>query len=496
MGYMTDYRGAGYRLDEFIPERDMGGVLAHFDPDDVPGSNGAAVPTWASRWGGVTFNLTPAAKPTVLAAAVTDSAGRPHKMVRCATSSYLRNVTSINDTAPSGGHPQPLTFVLAIRITASAATASNHLVFGASGANLQLAQQGQALYVNAGTAGTVQGPELTDGAVHIVVATMTTAGWRIYVDGYLVGSTSGTQQQGSGVLGNLFIGSGLGVALPAGVTFDYGDLIVSTSPITPARVAAVTAALAKKWGIATTGAQRNGVDFVDTVDSAGQPVRYWMPPGTGAAPLLIWSHPYTQTEQIAHGVNVYPWVHAAVQEGWMVAASRMHDANWGNDQAQTDIANLHTLINSIRSVSKALLVGGSMGGLASMIAAARGTVPNIAGVAVSDAVLDLVWAYTGNSGGYASAINAAYGISAVGGIPASNDPMQISAAAFGGRRYRFYASSSDTSVAKSANVDAFRTKIGSVATEAELVTHNTSGHLNAGAFPPADLVAFAKRCGL
>lgn len=485
MAYMRDFRGE--RLDSLEPLRDLPGLLAYFDADDLPGANGTAVPIWGSRVGTTILNISPATKPTCLTAAANG-----HPLLRFGTSAYLRDTTSILVGGPSGGWPQPISLAFVFRAVNVALSSQNMLVVGGSAISVRMAASGQALYANAGADITVQGPELNDGNLHVCVAVLTTGGWQIYIDGYLTGSAL-TQQQSTGALTNLFLGPGLSVPLPAGQFFDYGDVAVMAGSLTPSRVDAVTQALADKFGIDAPGRQVNGVAPIDVTDANGQQCRLWLPPGNGPIKLAIWSHPYTQNEQIASGYTSYPWVHALVQEGWGVIATRQHGDSWGNDNAVADIAAAHTLAGTYRTVTDTILIAGSMGGLASALAVARGTLPDLRGVALSDAVLDLVWAYTGNSGGYQAGINTAYGISAVGSIPAANDPMQQPGSAFTSVPWRFYASTTDGSVAKTSNTDAFRTKI-AAAPESGLVTHNTSGHLNAGAFPPADFVAFVRRC--
>jgi pimeloyl-ACP methyl ester carboxylesterase len=278
---------------------------------------------------------------------------------------------------------------------------------------------------------------------------------------------------------------------------DIGDILVGTQILNPSRVGLLSQALATKWGITTVGSQEKGPEYTDTTDSASINVRYYIPDAeTAAAPLVIYCHPFTQNEQIQHGTAAYPFAAAAVQEGWMFAGSRMHGDNWGDDDAQTDLANLYTLVSGIRAVSGVILVGASMGGLAACLAVARTTLGAgvVKGVALVDAVTNLVWAYTGNANAYQTAINTAYGISTVGQIPPGNDPNQLSPSVFGSTPFRFYASTTDTSVVKTQNTDLLRAAISGQATESDLVTHNTSGHLNAGAFPPADFIAFSKRC--
>lgn len=249
----------------------------------------------------------------------------------------------------------------------------------------------------------------------------------------------------------------------------------------------------------TIGRQRYGVHFTDTTDSGSQAVRYWLPPATalGASiPLVIWCHPYTQTQAIAGSYFAYPLVHSCIQEGFMVAASNMHGDSWANDNALTDVVNLYTLMNSIQPVSGVVIVGASMGGLATALTAAKANLPTgkLKGLMFLDAVLSLNWAYTGNSGGYTSGINTAYGVASYAAIPAGHEPLSFAASAYAGLRMRFYASTTDTSVDKASNTDAMRTLIAAQVSESGLVTHNLTGHLNTGVVQAPDQMAFLHRC--
>ena len=154
--------------------------------------------------------------------------------------------------------------------------------------------------------------------------------------------------------------------------------------------------------------QRYGVTAKDVLDSGGINVRYWLPPTTNSGVLVIWCHQHTGTEAIAPGAFSYPIVHACIQEGWMVAASRMHGDSWGNASALTDLQNLVTLMNGIRPVTKVILVGASMGGAAVSNAVAAGTLANVKAAVSLDAVYDLANMYANAS--YTASIDTAWGI--------------------------------------------------------------------------------------
>ncbi|WP_176337580.1 alpha/beta fold hydrolase [Kocuria salina] len=250
------------------------------------------------------------------------------------------------------------------------------------------------------------------------------------------------------------------------------------------------------------GRQRYGVHPVDTVDSAGINVRYWLPPaesmGAGA-PLVIYCHQLSGNEQIPRGYWAYPMIHAAIQQGCMVAASRAHGDNWGNAASLTDVVNEYNLMNAIKPVSKVVLVGASMGGLDAALTAAKKTLPTgkLKGVYLIDPVLDLNWAYTaspgGTANGFQSSINAAYGVTSFAEIPAGHSPLNsYDAANYAGLRWRIYASAADVTVSKAANAVPFHTKITGVATESAVVHHDTGGHTASA--PVIDFAEFLGRC--
>jgi len=246
------------------------------------------------------------------------------------------------------------------------------------------------------------------------------------------------------------------------------------------------------------GPQGAPVHPVDTTTAGSINVRYWLPPEPHTS-LIIYCHQLSGNEFISSSYWAYPLVHAAIQEGWAVAASRAHGDNWGNDASQTDVRNLYDLVNALSATSKVVLVGASMGALDAALVHANDVLPAgvVKGIYIVDGVLDLSWAYTaspnGTTNGFQASINGAYGVSDYASIPAGHNPMTRSASDFTDVRWRFSASTADTSVLKANNTDPFITKIASAA-EKSLTTHNSSGHTQQAL--GADLVAFAKRCGL
>lgn len=239
------------------------------------------------------------------------------------------------------------------------------------------------------------------------------------------------------------------------------------------------------------GPQGNGVHLVDTTTAGGINVRNWLPPRSFDT-AVIYCHQLGGTEQVATSYWSYPFIHAAVQEGWAAGASRAHGDNWGNDASQADIVNLYTLLAAFTpAINNVILVGASMGALDAALVHANDLLPagKVKGIYIVDGVLDLDWAYA--QAGFTSSINAAYSVASYAAIPAGHDPIDLSAATLTDVRWRFLASTADTTVAKANNTDPFRTKI-AAAPESGLVTHDSSTHTQVAY--AADFVAFVKRC--
>lgn len=245
----------------------------------------------------------------------------------------------------------------------------------------------------------------------------------------------------------------------------------------------------------TIGRQTRAVTFVDTVDSAGIAIRYWLP--QGATNLVIWSHPDSQTQQINPGYWAYPLIQALVQEGYAVIGSNLHDRSWGNAASQTDTVNAYNFMAGKMTINKVVMAGGSMGGMVSLLTIAKNLLPagKVTGAALVDGVTNLRNMY--DAGTYTSVIQTAHGIAVDGSDyntkTAGNDPALYAASAYTGMRFRFYASAADTAVARAGNADAFVTLVSGTATEAVAVTHPL-GHLDPHGVWPGDFTAFVKRC--
>ena len=345
------------------------------------------------------------------------------------------------------------------------------------------------------------GAPLNDNALHVYALVIEPNNVSILVDGLVVASGIYGTPAASSLLDLYFGTAGPG---SLGLDGDLAQLIVCQGALTSAQVRAASAALCSKWGVAFAGRSDRAAytSRIDSSSSNGQAIRVFPPPPElrrpEGNPLVIWSHPHSHTQALSPGYFSWPAVAALNNLGCTVAASVMHSNNWGNQQGIDDNLDLYNrIVQYFGTPSDVIMLGGSMGGLASLLAVADGRIPNIRGVALIDGVCNLSAIFGANAGTYASAIRTAYGIASDGSDyatkTAGHDPMLLPASTYAGLRLRFYASTSDTDVPKAQNADAFAARVASVATESEVLTH-VGGHLPTYAAWPADVVAFAQRC--
>lgn len=363
---------------------------------------------------------------------------------------------------------------------------------------------GQAPVVSMPLPSAIVGPSgapMNDDALHVHAVTVEPHQVQAFVDGLHTAGTAYGTPSAAGIVDLYFGTAGPG---SLGLDGDLAQLIVCRGALTPAQVHAASSALAAKWGITIPGRCDLGA-FTARLDATtpnGQIARILpCPPNLRKAsgnPLIIWSHPHGATQGIAPGYFSWPLLFALNNLGCTVAASALHGNNWGNQNAIDDNVDLYTRIGQyFGTPSAVIMVGGSMGGLASALAVADGRIPNIKGVIGIDAVFNLANLFANNAGTYSAAIRTAHGIAADGSDyaakTAGKDPILLPASSYAGVRWRFYASTSDTDVPKANNADAFASYLGSGVPEKAVLTH-VMGHLAPQASWPADVLAFVKRC--
>ena len=398
------------------------------------------------------------------------------------------------------GTAQPVTYIAVMKGTNSLTGYQGLVSSGNTTNRLRLLLQGDNakggayLWSGANGADTTGAVSVRDDAWHIVVGVFDTASASIYVDGQLAAYTA-TQAHGTEALSAVTVG-GVEGASDGYFVGDIGEVLICGDRLSLNQIKNVSDALGAKWGIPVTSAF-NDFSYEQTTSTNGQRVRIFTPEETTSSSnvAILWQHPHGANEQLYPNYFNSWLVNAALRKGWTVAASQMHDDSWGNNNATADMLDLYNLLNSRRNITKVVLVGGSMGGVATALALANGSIPNIKGAYFIDAVLSLSALYANPT--YTASIQAAYGIAGDGSDyaakTAGHDPLLLNASAFTAKRLRFSASANDTTVNKANNTDAFRTMIGTTPTEYGLVTH-TQNHLSRTGLSASDFVSFVQRC--
>ena len=304
----------------YTPSRDLPGCRAWFDASTLTGADGSSVSRWDANYGSFSLNAASSPAPTLLAGGANGK-----NVVRFAAAGFLRNSDTFGVTAsvvPTSGYAPPTTLVAVVRMSSGATMPGSTDIFGGSGHKLALHSSSVGPYLYAGTTGGLKSHNLNDGQWHVLVGQIGVGGATIYIDGYVSDVT--VASIGTQAIAGLTIGPGMnGTGLTTG-TFDVAELMVSDRLLTPGQIETLSKYLGAKWGISQIGSQPNGVHYVDATDSAGQPIRYWLPPKAqmgASTPLIIWCHQFTNTEAITTGYRFYSTIHAAVQQGYMVVAS-------------------------------------------------------------------------------------------------------------------------------------------------------------------------------
>lgn len=493
MAYMRD--AAGRRLDDFIAARDLPKVIMNLDASKLTGANNSAISAWpdSSGLGHYVHQLTTSKQCTLKTNALDGK-----NTVSFGATSYMERPDYGTGMGDTGVYTQPNTFFLVAKFNTATNSSNRSLWSGASPNrnNAWLDGTTQQGYLYAGSAWPDGGTPLDDGQWHILSAVYGPTHGAFYVDGYLV-TTQGTQAHGTEPFGAFYLGAtSLGTLTVNGA--EYAEFIHCNAAVPPDQILATSKALADKWGIALNPPPAHvAPQYVAATDSGGINIRTWFPPNPKPSgnTLVIWSHQHTGTEALSSSFFAYPLIHAAINEGYIFAASRMHGDSWGNAAALTDLTNLYNYVNERWPVSNVILIGGSMGGLATASAKPFASVPNIKGCIGIDAVFDLAAMHANAS--YTTTIRTAYGVASDGSDyatkTAGHDPMLRPASDFAGVRWRFYASDTDATVPPAVHSDAFAAKLAGTAPEAAVIRH-AEGHLTPPGIRPADVVAFIKRC--
>ncbi|HEX8129871.1 MAG TPA: hypothetical protein VF527_12275 [Pyrinomonadaceae bacterium] len=221
-------------------------------------------------------------------------------------------------------------------------------------------------------------------------------------------------------------------------------------------------------------------------------------------PLIILNHGAGLTERQFQDLPAYrPLLDALLDEGYIVAASRLTDNpatganNWGNQAAINANVEMFGYVRDHYRVNpeQVIMIGSSMGGLATMLAFADGRIP-LRGAALYSAVLNLRHQYDTNPF-MARAIRTAYGIADNGSDynakTAGHDPILRPPSTYAGYRFRLYSAPDDLLVSHEDNTEAMSALIGGLATEAGVI-QLSGGHDANVQITIADLLAFLRRC--
>jgi len=179
-----------------------------------------------------------------------------------------------------------------------------------------------------------------------------------------------------------------------------------------------------------------------------------------------------------------------VNAGYIMAGCDASGDAWGNRVSLDDYAVLYRYLRDQFNIGPIVLMGGSMGGLASLNILSERVIPNIVGAILTSPIcsLDAIHLI------YNLSVNTAYGTPALGPLPAAAagyDPLKKPGRVFRGVPMRFYASYGDAIAVRATNTDPFAALVAPYG-EAGIVT-TTGDHADASQFATADQLAFIKR---
>jgi len=312
----------------------------------------------------------------------------------------------------------PISFTFVARFTTTQANQFPQLLKG-SGTNgiTILADNSTAInsgvvYAAGNALGTSQnGQSFLDNNFHVFTLNFGSTSSSIYVDGFLLSTN---------ITGNLIAGGLLSPLIgDQGFTGDIAEIIICNELLNQDRINYSVQLLSDKWGITKPIAQAaNGSSLYESGSTSdGSTYRIWAPANPIAnAPLILWSHPQGQSEQIEPGYFAYPYVHACNALGWYFAASSLGTGStpggsasaWGNSSAQTALLNLYNLLSTRRTFNNVVLLGASMGSFTNALAVIKSTLPNIKASYFIDGAFSLLTMY--KSATYYPGINLAYAI--------------------------------------------------------------------------------------
>lgn len=288
----------------------------------------------------------------------------------------------------------------------------------------------------------------------------------------------------------------------ATVTFD-GTAAAKTFTITPSALGTITltftnsGSLTNQTPITYTSLRYS---IVDTTSADGTQIRLIIPWNYNAATganLIIYHHGVGGSYADNPGaLYVGPMIDLVLARGYIVAGSSAAGDNWGNATGMQTYVSLYAWCVEHYRILQTVAWSGSMGGLSGLLTLLDKRIPYV-GWYGTYPVCSLAAMFASNTGGYASAIRAAYGIASDGSDyaakTAGHDPLLYAASAFPRVGMRFIASSGDTVVGKTANSDALSTLLSQWCPEYTVVGA-TGNHGDPSHYLDTDFADFFDRC--
>jgi hypothetical protein len=269
-------------------------------------------------------------------------------------------------------------------------------------------------------------PNIADGKKHVVVMRDDGVTSTLYVDNYFVSTISGSFFATGLVAPTIGVGSSASGNGSAYLSGNFYRVKAFDTVLSQSEMAAEVARLNAEHSVGLTlyEGTADAAYFVQdssTSDTSG--VRIFPPARQIAAPFIVlWCHPSGADRTVSSTYFAGPYARTVVGLGGYFAASDMGFAaapggqtrTWGNATAQNALALLRAKVIAdygLPSNTPTLLMGASMGGMASMIAIARQTLPAgvLKGVFLIDAALSMFDMYKTS---YYGEIDTAYGVAA------------------------------------------------------------------------------------
>lgn len=209
-------------------------------------------------------------------------------------------------------------------------------------------------------------------------------------------------------------------------------------------------------------------------------------------PLVIYAHGYGDVgdEVMGQPAAMQSILREMINSGYMVAAPNLGGSqNWGNPTSSDQLVLHYQYLRDNFPIGPIILIGHSMGGLATLTALRKRRIPGVVGWVGVEPVCSLRAMYDQNyANEHAGTIRTAYGIASDGSDYAAKtagyDPMVSRAPEFRGVPMLMFASPGDSVVRKVNHADALAAKIAPYQPDVQVIT--ASGpHVDPSHFQPA-----------